>query len=388
MKAHALLSPSKSSRWLVCPPSARLEDRHKRSSSEAADEGTLAHHLSELLILYALKRTTKLRYLADLQGIRRNQYYNSSMMEHCETFASYVMEKYTEMQTRHKHVDIFLEVHLDLSKWIPESFGTGDIIIIGDNELLVIDLKYGKGIHVEADENTQMMIYALGAMDCFDMLFVSIKTVSMTIYQPRLDNHSTFTMTAKNLLEWAKGVLKGRAKLAFEGKGKFVAGDHCQFCAVKATCKANADHNMKLAQEEFDIDPAELKDAQLVKIYLQAKNLHSWLRAVEEYMLEKAIAGKNWRGLKLVHGRSSRVIINPVAVMKILQRKKLPKENYLSEPALLGITALEKNIGAKEFYKLAGKYVDKPVGKPSLVNTDNKGKDYDVNESAKDEFNT
>lgn len=383
MKKHAVLSPSKSSRWLICTPSARLEEKVQRSSSDAADEGTTAHLLSELLIRETLGERVK----PEIQKVKTSKYYNKAMLEHCETFASYVVEKFNAIKEKYEHAVIILESELDLSKYIPEGHGTGDVIILAGNYLFVIDLKYGKGIHVEVEENTQMMIYALGAMDNFNMLFDKIKFVEMTIYQPRLGNIETFKMTAANLENWGKEVVAKQAKLAFAGKGNLIAGSHCDFCAVKATCKANAAYNMELAKEEFvSKEPAELKDADLVKIYLRAREIKGWLDAVEKHMVDKAVTGKKWKGLKLVHGRSMRIITNPKAVLAILKRKKLPTELFLSEPQLLGITALEQNIGAKEFFKIAGKYVEKPLGKPSLVHADDKRKEYNVNESAKEDF--
>lgn len=369
--------------WLNCTPSARLGEKYERTSNEAADEGTLAHSLCELLLKRILKRIKESDYIAKVKAIKANKLYNSSMMEHCTQFAAYVMERYNSF----KDAIIFLETVLDLSTHIPEGFGTGDVIIISGNEMVVIDLKYGKGVFVDAEENTQMMIYALGAIDNFSMVS-NVKKVTMTIYQPRLDNISSFMMTVPNLSNWGDELLIPKAKIAFTGKGKLVAGSHCTFCPAKATCKAHATYNLKLAGEEFDeaVQPADLKDTELVELYLRAKQIRSWLSAIEDHMLDKAIKGKNWKGLKLVHGRSVRVMADPVKILQILKSKKFPAKLYLSEPALLGITALEKNIGAQEFIKMAGKYIAKPKGKASLVHADNKGQDYNASNSAKEDF--
>lgn len=386
---HAILSPSKSSMWLNCTPSARIGLKYQRPESEAADEGTLAHALAELLLKKILNRVTKLEFVSEYKKIQKHKLYSASMLEHCTQFATYVMEEFVAMQEKHGDALIFLETNLDLSKYIPEGFGTGDVIIISGHEMVVIDLKYGKGVFVHTEENTQMMIYALGAIDCFSMFGGEIKKVKMTIYQPRLDNIDSWEIPVKNLLQWAKETLLKKAKLAFEGKGKLVAGGHCTFCPAKAVCKEHAKYNMSLAVEEFTVDavkPNELPDKKLVEIYLRAKEFRSWLASVEDYMLQKAIEGKTWKGLKLVHGRSVRQITNPAAVLEILKRMKLPTKQYLSEPKLLGITALENNIGAQLFAKMAGKYIEKPKGKPSLVHEENKGQDYDANNSAKDDF--
>ncbi|HYD90922.1 MAG TPA: DUF2800 domain-containing protein [Flavobacterium sp.] len=384
MGQHAILSPSKSSMWLNCTPSARLGEQFE-TGSEAADEGTLAHKLSEVLLLYDLGRITKTQRIKKVEAIQRNKHYTASMMEHCSQFAAYVIEQYNEMEERHGNAMIFLEIELDLSSYIPEGFGTGDVIIVAGNILQIIDLKYGKGVFVEVKDNTQMMIYALGAMEYVQVLADDIKDIYMTIYQPRLDNIASSNITVKGLLTWAKETLMPKAKLAFAGKGKRVSGSHCTFCPVKATCKAHANYNLELTRETFD-EPQELSDEDLVEIYLRAKQMRAWLTAVEEFMLDKAVRGKKWKGLKLVHGRSVRILTNPAAILKILKAKKLPSNLYLSEPQLLGITALETNIGASEFTKIAGKYIVKPKGKPSLVHADRKGQEYSPANSAKDVF--
>lgn len=388
MTKHAVLSPSKSSMWINCPPSARLNEKFDRKSGEAADEGTLAHSLGELLLKRALERVKEKEFIAQVKGIKANTLYNSAMMEHCTRFASYVMEQYNAMLEKYDNVVIILEAELDLSKYIPEGFGTGDVIICGGTEVLVIDFKYGKGVYVETEGNSQMMIYALGAIILVELLSFVAKKVKMTIYQPRLDNINSWDITVKDLTEWANDVLKGRAKLAFAGEGKLAAGSHCLFCRIKATCKAHAKYNLELAGEEFDehSDATQLPDKKLVELYLRAKQIRSWLGAIEDYMLEEAVKGKTWKGLKLVHGRSVRILTKPDEIVKVFKRMKLPEKHYLSEPQLLGITALEANIGVKLFAEMVGKYVIKPTGKPSLVHAENKGKDYDVNNSAAEDF--
>jgi len=373
--------------WLNCTPSARLSEKYERRSNEASDEGKLAHQLSELLIKVALNRVTKVEYAKQNLKIKANRHYTASMLEHCSQFASYVMEQFNAMKEKHRHAAIFLEVKLDLTRFIPEGFGTGDVVILAGNEILVIDLKYGKGVFVHTEENTQMMIYAIGAIEAFSSL-TDVKKVRMTIYQPRLDNIDTWETSYKSLMDWANSVLRKQAAIAFKGKGQLVAGTHCQFCPVKATCKANAAYNQSLAKGEFDetSEPTELNDKELVELYLRAKQIRSWLTAIEDHMLEKAITGKTWKGLKLVHGRSVRQISDPKKVEAILKRMKLPEKQYLSEPQLLGITALEANIGAQLFAKMAGKFVVKPVGKPSLVHADSKGQTYSGNNSAIEDF--
>lgn len=383
---HAVLSPSKSSMWLNCTPSARLGEKYAKKAGEAADEGTLAHSLSELLLKQLLEKISKVEYSRQLQKIKLNPFYSASMMEHCTQFAVWVIEKVNELQERHGETLIILEAELDLSTFIPEGFGTGDVIIIAGHELYVIDFKYGKGVFVHTKENTQMMIYALGAIELIGMMSKEIKKVEMTIYQPRLDNIDSWEIPVKTLLEWAKNTLRPLAILAFEGKGSLSAGTHCTFCACKVNCKEYAGYNLEIAKAEFDTEPHQLPDKELIKIYLRAKEFRAWLTSIEEYMLNQAINGKTWKGLKLVHGRSVREITNASKVIQALQRHKIPVSQYMSEPTLLGITALEKNIGARQIDKMVGKYIKKPEGKASLVSADSNAKDYDPYKSAKEDF--
>lgn len=388
MAKHAVLSPSKSSMWLNCTPSAKLSEGYK-TTSEAADEGSLAHELSELLLKKVLKKVSEKDFLVKVKSIKANKHYNASMMEHCVQFSVYVIEQYTALQQKFDDAAIFLEVKLDLRHYIPEGFGTGDIILVAGDTIQIIDLKYGKGVFVKAKGNTQMKIYGLGALEAFSIFSNEYKKVNMTIYQPRLGNIDSWKITTKELTKWATETLAPKAKLAYNGKGERVAGEHCKFCPVKATCKAHADYNMTIAGVEFDDLPEKagsLTDKQLAEVYAKAKQIRNWLTGIEEYMLAKAIAGKTWKGLKLVYGRSTRVISNPDAIIKILKAKKVPVSKFLSEPQLLGITALEKNIGAEQFQKLTSKYITKSLGKPSLVSAESKGKEYNVNESAKEDF--
>ena len=260
--AHAMLSPSSAHRWLSCTKSAKLEQQFPDRAGEAAKEGTLAHALGELMIRFRLNQVDEKAYAKELQKIETDPLFNHSMTEHAEAYALFVLERYAEAQTRTKDAAIFLEHVLNLTDYVPEGFGTGDTIIIADHTMDIIDLKYGKGVLVTADNNKQMMLYSLGALRDFDFLY-DIKMVRMTIFQPRIDNYSTWELSVKDLKKWAIEELVPRAALAFEGEGEFVPGTHCQFCKAKATCRANAEYNLELAKYEFK-DPALLGDEELL----------------------------------------------------------------------------------------------------------------------------
>lgn len=384
MSAHALLSPSSASRWLECTPSARLEAEHDDTSSDFADEGTLAHKLGEWMIKHRLNLINLSVFKTKLASISKNKHYNDSMYEYCDQYAVFVMEKYNAALEKDPNAKIFLEVIIDLTEYIPEGFGTGDVIIVTSETVEIIDLKYGKGVKVDAIENKQMMLYALGILNIYNLVY-DIDTVIMTIYQPRIDNFSTWELSAKKLLAWAERYLRKQAKLAWEGKGEFKPGKHCQFCRVRTTCKANAEFQMQLAEWEFKESPY-LTLEEIAVILEQSELFISWVNSIKDHALKEALAGKKIPGHKLVTGRSTRVITEVERVKKIFQKKGYEDFDYLSTPQLLGITALEKRFGAAGLQKLIGKYIDKPDGKPALVSEDDSRPEYNSAEKAKQIF--
>lgn len=382
--AHALLSPSSADRWLQCTPSARLESREDDKAGDAADEGTLAHKLSELLLKLELKLIDKKAFKTYFARIRTNRHHNDSMLEYCEQFVSFVMEQYSSATESDPGALIFLEVIIDLTEWIPEGFGTGDVVIVANGFFHIIDFKYGKGIKVDAVNNKQMMLYGLGIYFMYSVLFEADE-VMMTIFQPRIDNFSTFTISVKKLLSWAESYLRKQAAAAWKGKGEFVPGDHCTFCRVRTTCKANADYQMELAAFEFK-EGIHLTAKEIAAILNKIAPLISWANAVKEYALQEAIKGKKWPGHKLVEGKSSRILTQPERIKTLLVNKGFDEADFLSQPALLGITALERNIGKLKLLKLIGKYINKPEGKPVLVNSKDPRPEYNATEAAKKIF--
>ena len=382
--AHAILSPSGASRWLNCPPSARLEQTFPDSSGEAALEGTLAHELGETLLRLNLFPEPTLN--GTLIKIQKDERFTPDMWDHASNYANYVIETFREAQAITKDAVIQIEANLNLTDYVPEGFGTGDAVIIADGTMDIIDLKYGKGVNVSCENNKQMMLYALGGLREFDYLY-DIQNVRMTIYQPRMDNISTFEMSVKDLQEWAENVLKPIAKLAFEGKGEFKVGDHCRFCRAKAVCKANANENLELAKYDF-AESVLLSDAEVADILSRASAFKSWLTSVEEMALTEAVEkGRNWPGFKLVEGRSNRVYVDEEKVALTLTREGFSEDEiYLKK--LLGITAMEKAITKKTFENVLGGLIIKPQGKPTIVPENDKRPAWNSAESAKNDFQT
>lgn len=351
---HALLSASSSYRWISCPPSARLCENYEDQSSEFAKQGTDAHTLCQYKVESALGVDTE-------DPAKSLNFYDEEMENCAESYAAYVMEQRAKALERCIDSVVLVEQRLDFSKYVPEGFGTGDCVIIADGTLSVIDYKHGKGILVEAERNSQMLCYALGALELFDGIY-DIETVSMTIFQPRRENVSTYIVTKAELLQWAEEVLIPRAKLAYAGEGDFTAGEHCQFCKVKATCRKRAEYNLELARYDFEM-PTTLEDEEIEAILAKADDLAAWVSDIKEFVLQSAVSGKEWTGWKLVEGRSNRKYTDEGAVADAVTAAGF----HPYEQKLLGITAMTSVLGKKQFESILGSLTYKPQGKPTLV---------------------
>lgn len=350
MGNHALLSPSSSKRWLNCPPSLRLSQQYGDKTSSYAAEGTDAHTLCE----YKLKSALGIKAKDPTANLA---YYNEEMEECATDYATYILE----LLEKYSNPLIFIEQKVDYSKYAEGGFGTADCIIVSDDTMHICDYKHGQGILVDAYENSQLKLYSLGALELFDFLY-DINTVSMTVFQPRRENISTFTLSKEELYKWANEVLIPTAKLALEGKGDFKCGDWCVFCKIKHECRARAESNLELARYEFKLPPT-LEDEEIVEILGKIDNLVSWASAIKDYALQTAIQGKQWQGYKLVEGRSNRKYINENAVVEVVKSSGYDPYEY----KIKGITAMEKTLGKAKFSELLSDLVEKPKGKPTLV---------------------
>lgn len=353
-KAHAILSASSSHRWLNCPPSARLCETYEDKGSDYAAEGTDAHRLCEYKLRLALgmEATDPTEHLT---------WYNEEMLDCANGYAAYILELVEAAKETCADPVVLIEQRVDFSRWVEQGFGTSDAIIISDGTLHVVDYKHGLGVLVEADNNPQMMCYALGALELFDAIY-DIDTVAMTVYQPRRQNVSTFTMSKDDLYRWADEVLKPTAELAFAGDGNFLCGEWCGFCKAKHECRARAEANLMLAQYDFKLPPL-LEDTEIEVILSRADQLVSWVNDIKEYALQQAISGKDWTGFKLVEGRSNRRYTDEAAVTQTVTNAGF--DPY--EHKLLGITAMQKLLGKSRFDELLSAYIEKPQGKPTLV---------------------
>ena len=354
MPKHAYLSASASHRWLACPPSAKLCANIQDQVSEYAQQGTDCHELCAYLVEKALGREV-------IDPTDNLTYYDAEMQNCAEEYRNYVLEQIEAAKEFCKDPQVMIEQRLDFSRWVENGFGTGDCVIVADQVLQIIDYKHGLGVLVSAEENSQMMCYALGALELFDGIY-DIETVQMTIFQPRRDNLSTYTISKADLLKWADEVLAPTAALAYEGKGEFKAGEHCTFCKVKATCRKRAEYNLELAKYDFEM-PANLDDLEIAAILPRIDDLISWGNDIKDYALAQAQAGTHYEGFKIVEGRSTRKYADEAAVAAAVETAGY--DPY--EKKLLGITAMSSLLGKKKFEDLLGNLIYKPPGKPALV---------------------
>ena len=373
MSKHAVLSASGSHRWLNCLPSARLELEFENKASEAAREGTAAHALCEHKLKKVLKKRSR-RPVSD---------YNTDEMEECtDSYAEYVMEQYEEAKKTCKDPIILIEQKLDFSCYVPEGFGTGDCIIISDDTLHIIDFKYGLGVLVEAEANPQMMLYALGALDIYDALY-DIKQVSMTIFQPRRENISTWTIPVEQLRCWAEEELKPKAQMAYNGEGEYIPGEWCTFCKAATKCRARAEEKLKLARLEFKLPPL-LTDTEIEEILTVLPDLTKWANEVTAYATDAAINhGKEWNGFKVVESRSNRKYRDEDMVAETAKEHGYTD---IYRQSLIPMTKMQKLMGKAKFEEILGSLIYKPPGKPTLVPSTDKRPAMNI-ANAVNEFN-
>ena len=360
---HALLSASSAHRWISCPPSALLSKKFEDSSSSFAQEGTDAHTLAQ-------HKLEKLLGLPTRDPTESLSFYDEEMNDHAENYAAFVLEQVEKAKETCVDPQVLIEQKLDFSRYVPEGFGHVDCLIIADGTLTVIDYKYGLGIKVTSERNPQMFCYALGGLALFDGIY-DIDNVRLVIYQPRRENISEYTVSKSELIQWAEDILSPTAELASKGEGEYKAGEHCQFCKAKATCRKRAEYNLELAKYDFEV-PATLDHDEIAAILVKADELVSWANDVKEYALKEALNGAKFEGFKLVAGRSNRKYTDEAAAADlVIAAGKDPFEKKL-----LGITAMTALLGKKAFEDILGGLTYKPPGKPVLVTADDKRPEF------------
>lgn len=382
-ETHARLSASGSKKWLNCPGCIQLEAQFPDATSQYAAEGTTAHALGEAKINLAMKKISRIGYHKQVEKLDIEE----DMQDYTDGYRDFVLERYNSALQHSKDAVLAVERQIDLSSYIPDGFGTGDAVIISTGALEIIDLKYGQGVSVSAKSNPQLRLYALGALDCYDYLY-DIDTVTMTIYQPRIDNISSETMTAGELYKWGEKV-KEKAKIANDDKViDCIAGKHCDdgFCKARPICRAYAEQKQKLAVYDFR-PPEKLSTDEIAEIIDQADSLCKWAKLVKDYALSKALNdGIRFPGFKLVEGRSNRTYTGDEEEIVARLTESGYTEKQIFSKKLKGITDMEKLLGKVDFQHILGDYVIKPQGAPTLVPTEDKRPEINSVQQAREDF--
>lgn len=376
-RAHALLSPSSSKRWINCTPSARLESFEKDSQSSAALEGTTAHEVAELVVRLHLKEISETAFEKSISEMRDNAHrlmYSDEMIEHARGYLDCIKDLITEnLVGAHRCV---VEAGIQMDKVTGERGRKGhvDFLAYDEETILVVDYKYGRGVKVDAPENSQMRIYALG---CLHSSTHKFKKVITCIYQPRLDNISIEEISVEELKAWHKTIVIPAAKKALKGEGLQKAGDWCKFCKVAGKCASLASFSTKEALRDFDV--TLLRPEQQVELFKKQKIVLDFFKALEKDMLKNMLSGQKYKGLKLVEARKNRAWVDQEAAMTLLELNGY-NEEQISDRKLKAIGAIEKLVGKELFNSDLSVLTHKPKGGPVIADIKDKRADFnDVN---------
>lgn len=379
--AHALLGPSSASRWMACPPSARLTENMEDIGSEYAKEGSLAHAIAELKLKKKIVEpgmSTK-KFNSEMKKLKEQEFYQEEMQGFTDEYIDFINEQLCNCVST---PFISIEQKVDFSEYIPEGYGTADCIILSGNNLHVIDFKYGKGVPVYAEENKQMLLYALGAYLGYKCLY-DIKQIKMSIVQPRIANFSSWECDINYLLDFAEEA-RIRANMAYNGEGELNSGMHCQFCKISATCKKRVEDNLELERYNFK-EAVELSSDEIGEILKRADNLVQWVKKLKDYVLAQSLAGNEISGWKAVNGRGTRVFKDTEEAISVLVNNGI-EEAILKETTYKSLSQIEKAIGKKDFNSLVGHLIEIKLGAPTLVEESDKRQAITNRIKAEDEF--
>lgn len=362
-RAHAKLSASGASRWATCPGSVQMEDGIPDKESIYAQEGTLAHEMSELKLKHYLdpKGFGKRKLNAAIKKLKENELYQAEMESYTDTYVDFIKEKALSFPSN-PYIEI--EKRVDFSRWVDGGFGTCDCVLIHGSTLSIIDLKYGKGVPVSAEQNEQLILYALGAYDAFNLIY-NLDKIEMNIIQPRINNFSTWEISLTELLLWGD-YFKVQAEKALGGNGELVpSAKACKFCKARDICTARAENNLSL-ESEIKLKPNEIPKDKLYEYISRGEDIAKWVADLKAYALDMCLKGEDVKGLKAVAGRTSRSWTNQdEAINKLIEGGI--DEAIIYDKVPLTLAKLEKALGKQQFTTLVGDMVVTSEGKPTLV---------------------
>ena len=397
-EGHSILSPSSAKRWLNCPPSARLAAQFPRTTSKYAEAGTLAHSIGELKARkHFMEPMGPQEYQKRLQVLKDNPLYERAMDANTDAYLEYLK---AQSMSYDSTPFVALEVPVDCSRYVPHCSGKADCIMIGENWMCVVDYKNGSGVQVDAEENPQMMLYALGALETYGMIYGdTIQYVRLAIVQPNVGLPKEWDTTTAYLREWGEKIVKPTAALAWEGKGDFRPGDWCDstFCPARATCMARAkkllaieplkdrapegqlrEADRELAEAECGVDLTDklLTDAEIGDILTRAQGLSKWVKALEEYALSAILKGQEIPGFKAVLGRSSNQWAGGADKAFETLKERGVNEALLWKREPVTVAGLKKELGKSVFDAVSDGLVEKKPGSPTLVTESDRRKAY------------
>lgn len=363
---HALLGASSAARWIACPPSARATEYLPDEETQYAAEGTRAHEVCEAHLRYSLsfwengEDSPMLGESIRLDGQPDDP---PEMVKAANQYVSFLHELWVGFPCR---PGVFIEQEVDVSRWVPQGFGTCDCLMIGGGILHIIDFKYGQGVPVNPERNPQLMYYALGAYELFNGID-DIDTVRMSIVQPRMQEEpQTWEISLADLLTWAREVLQPAAEMAWRGEGEFCTGPHCRFCKAHPACRAWKDKYGPLAGFEPLPQPATLSDEELGDWLQKLEGLAAYAKDLEEYAQQALMEGRTLPGWKLVQGRSTRKWTDQDAAFQKMEHDGID-EAMLYTRTPISLTAAEKMIGKKKFAETMSAFITRAPGAPKLA---------------------
>lgn len=377
---HSLLSPSSAYQWIACPPSIKASEGYKDTAGSAAEEGTLAHSVCEFLLNAYLDGNPTPELPVKLT---ENKYYNADMLEHCGVYIQQIANYYTNFKKNCKLVDVYVEQRVDLSKYIPNAFGTADCVVVADGMMEVFDFKYGKGVEVSAINNPQMRLYALGAYDAVGFI-TGVSSVTTHIIQPRIGNTATHELlTIAELQKWGYGTVYPAAKKALAGEGEFNAGEHCRFCKIRTMCRARALHYINELPEGVPASDPVMGTYELERILPLLNGIKKWCEETTKTCVSMALSGAKFEGYKLVAGRGKRIITDPDKMAKALSKGGIT--DIYKPQELKTLTDLEKLVGKKAFNVNYGNLLVKQEGAPTLAPNSDRREEIQL-ATAEDDF--
>lgn len=383
-REHSLLNPSSAEIWLTCTRAPRFAAKFEKKQSDYADEGTLCHAIATDELNYRLKRLSKKEYLKRLGVSKQHRLYDKEMDGYAEGFVDYVLSIY-ETYLLKGWADIWVEEKIDYDHIAPDGYGHLDVAILSPKTIDVIDYKYGKGVAKSAIANPQLGLYAIGVIRAAQFID-EFEKVNLHIYQPRIDNISTYTNTVKEYTRWGETTVKKAATLAWKGEGDFRAGVHCRFCAAQPKCQEAANRHKALAEFDFKL-PYEMDNDDVAEVLAIGESLLHWYTSVKEYATQEARKGAKFPGFKLVAGKSMRKFADG---KEALIKKALINAGYtgsdFTKTQLVGFGELEKLLGKDGIDKIIGKFIIKPAGLPTLVPETDKRKAIHGTEGAQNDF--